>query len=212
VEAAFGHRLMMDCIVPGGLAADITDIGVSALTRAMAGVSATLPDIRQAFERSALATRLEGLGRISRAQADAFAAGGVVGRSAGRVFDARFFDGQVRTEIATAGDAAARCQLRLREIAASTQRALSTLTTLPEGPIGQPLPVTSGEGIGFAESARGDVWYWLRLDHGQIAAIWPRDPCWPLWPLLELALRGAAPEDVPVIQRSFGLTESGMDL
>jgi Ni,Fe-hydrogenase III large subunit len=70
----------------------------------------------------------------------------------------------------------------------------------------------SGEGLACAESAHGDVWHWLRLDHGQIAAVFPRDPAWALWPLAEQAIQGAALEDVVAIRRSFGLTASGADL
>lgn len=213
VGAVFGHRLMMDAVIPGGLAGDIAAEDTAVLTRALAAVADALPGLQHAFGSAALAGRLDGLGVTARSQAEAFAAGGVVGRAAGRVFDARFFtvDFQ-RVETEADGDAGSRCRLRLREIVADMRAATTRLAALPDGPVAVPLPNASGEGIGFAESARGDVWYWLRLDHGQIAAIFPRDPGWALWPLLEQALRGAAYEDVGLIRASFGLTESGMDL
>ena len=51
----------------------------------------------------------------------------------------------------------------------------AALGALPDGPVGVVLPPNSGEGIACAELIRGDVWHWLRLDHGQIAAVFPRD-------------------------------------
>jgi Ni,Fe-hydrogenase III large subunit len=210
---AFGHRLMMDGVIPGGLGVDIALEGASALTRALAAITTMLPGLHRAFERSALATRLSDLGRVTRAQVEALAAGGIAGRAAGRVFDARFFSIDLqRTETALAGDAAARSQLRLREIGVSAERLAAILRALPAGPVAITLPATSGEGIGFAESARGDIWCWLRLDHGQIAGVFCRDPGWALWPLYEQALRGAEPDAASLIHRSFDLSGPGMDL
>ena len=74
------------------------------------------------------------------------------------------------------------------------------------------LPQVSGEGIGCAESGRGDIWHWLRIDHGQIAAAFPRDPGWGQWPAAERALVGARADDVDLIRTSLGLSASGMDL
>ena len=56
------------------------------------------------------------------------------------------------------------------------------------------------------------MWHWLRLDHGQIAAVFPRDPGWALWPLAERVLENAAADDADLIRASFALPASGMDL
>jgi Ni,Fe-hydrogenase III large subunit len=112
----------------------------------------------------------------------------------------------------SAGDAASRCRVRLAEIADSLRLLGEWLRTLPDGPTSIALPPESGEGIGCAESLRGSIWHWLRLDHGQIAATFPSDPGWSLWPLAEAALANAAVEDVPMIRLSCGLPVSGLDL
>jgi Ni,Fe-hydrogenase III large subunit len=144
--------------------------------------------------------------------------GGVVGRACGRRFDARSgLMPAYRTlvpavAVRVAGDALARQQVRLDEIGASLVLLSSALDTLPAGPIGVALPLVSGEGIGCAESIRGDVWHWLRIDHGQIAAVFARDPGWALWPLAEKVLEGAMAEDVDMIRTSLALPASGMDL
>lgn len=214
LEIAFGHRMMMDCVVPGGIAADVDLEGLRAIRRGLGQAAKALPALRRLLESSACLSRLTGLGMVDRTIVQAFAVGGVAGRASGRRFDARLLrDERSVTEPTDAtGDAAARSRLQLVEIEASLRLLGRLIETLPEGETSVALPMLSGEGIGCAEAARGDVWHWLRLDHGQIAAAFPRDPGWALWPLAERAMQGAALEDVPAIQRSFGLTASGADL
>jgi Ni,Fe-hydrogenase III large subunit len=98
------------------------------------------------------------------------------------------------------------------EIAESIRLIRSLLDALPDGAIAAPLPPESGEGIGFAEGVRGDIWHWLRLDHGLIASVFMRDPAWAHWPLLEAVAAGGQAEDLPVTLASFGLSSSGVDL
>ena len=112
----------------------------------------------------------------------------------------------------TAGDADARTRLRLTELGGSIRMIRALLDGLPQGTVTIPLPADSGEGVGFTESARGDVWHWLRLDHGQIAGVFMRDPGWSHWPLFEAVAEGSQPSDLPLVQASFDLASSGVDL
>lgn len=210
---AFGHRLMMDCIVPGGLAADVTADGASCIVAALDGLDAALTPLRRAGDT--FSARMAGVGAVSHAAVVAWSAGGVVGRAAGRAFDARRFDvaGPPPAPCTEhAGDVAARCRVRVAEIAHSIRLVRTLLVHVPDGVVSAALPAGSGEGIGCAESVRGDVWHWLRLDHGQIAAAFPRDPGWALWPLAEIVLAGSRMEDSDVILHSFGMAASAVDL
>jgi Ni,Fe-hydrogenase III large subunit len=173
---AFGHRLMMDCAVPGGVSADADANGLAALRQVLAALEDDMPRIQALFGTGVLAARLTGLG------------------------------------VTATGDAAKRCQVRLRAIDRDTGSAIDLLTDLPEGPLAVALPLESGEGLGKAVSARGDIWHWLRLDHGQIAGVFPRDPGWSLWPLAEAVLAGSEARDAGLICASLGLPVSGMDL
>lgn len=213
VGAAFGHRLMMDCVVPGGLAADIATGGAARILAALDGLDAGLAALRRGCDK--LLAYGAGLGTASPVIAVAWAAGGVAGRASGRAFDARRFDPACPAPAPStehAGDIAARCRVRMAEIADSIRLVRALLEGVPDGAISAALPPDSGEGIGCAESVRGDVWHWLRLDHGQIAAVFPRDPGWVLWPLAETAIAGRRTEEVDVILHSFGVAASGVDL
>jgi Ni,Fe-hydrogenase III large subunit len=164
-DVAFGHRLMMDCVIPGGVAADIAPGGGESLGRALSGIAPELPVLRP-----------------------------------------------IERQLPTAGDAAALVSDRLRAIAEGVRLARVLLGGVPEGAVSLPLAGGSGEGLGWANGAHGEIWHWLRLDHGQIASAFLCDPAWIRWPLLEAAMAGAQVEDLPLIMASFGLSVSGMDL
>lgn len=217
-NAAFGHRLMMDCVVPGGLAVDIAEGGAEVILRALGAVAPQLDGIRRLHERSALSSVLSGLGRTEGELTAALGVGGIVGRASGRAFDGRmvFSAGygafSPRLAIRSEGDALARQHLRIFEIGESLRLVAAAFEALPDGPVSVVLPQISGEAIACAESIRGDVWHWLRLDRGQIASAFPRDPGWALWPLAERVLRHAQAADAALIRASLALPASGMDL
>ena len=214
LEVAFGHRLMMDVVVPGGIAGEVTPAALIALRRSLGSFAGALPGLSRRLASSGYLDRLTGLGRLTHRDAVMLGLGGVAGRGCGRPFDARSLrpDGGFTSVTSPDGDAACRARLRVAGIQTSLLLIGRLLDMMPDGENSVALPMLSGEGVGCAESARGDVWHWLRLDHGQIAAAFPRDPAWALWPAAERALAGAPLQDAPAIQRSFGLSAAGMDL
>jgi len=214
-EVAFGHRLMMDWVVPGGIAADIAPGGVEAVRRALQRLRDALPELQALAD--ALAVRLRGIGSVSPELAALYALGGVAGRAAGRRFDARalyppYAALGFSTLAGSGGDAAGRLRQQLGEIADSLHLTTALLDDLPDGAMNVPLQPVSGEGVGCAESPRGDIWHWLRLDHGQIAAAFLRDPGWALWPVAEAVLLDSRVEEADLVRISFGLPSSGVDL
>ena len=214
---AFGHRLMMDCIVPGGAAVDIAEGSAETLLRALGDLASQLPAIQNLHD-TAMAIRLSGIGRASGTLATALGVGGVVGRASNNAFDVRSLFAasyralSIRVATRPEGDAAARQKIRLLEIEESLRLVSTILEAMPKGPLTVALPQVSGEGIGCAESIRGAVWHWLRLDNGQIAAAFPCDPGWALWPLAERVLENARANDVDLVRASLALPASGMDL
>jgi Ni,Fe-hydrogenase III large subunit len=211
---------MMDVVIPGGLAADLAPGGAEAILRALAALTAELPEwLAIHDEEASLAERMTGLGRVPPALARDFAAGGCIGRAAGRAADLRRHPGyppydtlNFEVPVLPEGDIAARARLRLAELRQSAALAAGLLRALPEGAVSVPLPPVSGEGFGWAEGGRGDVWHWLCLDGGMIAACFPRDPAWLHWPLLEIAACDGTLADLPLCVASFGCGVSGVDL
>jgi Ni,Fe-hydrogenase III large subunit len=219
-SAAFGHRLMMDCVVPGGVAVDISPEGAAAILAALAPLERELPNLLRIYDDySSLADRLVGTGIVPPARAATFAAGGFVGRASGRALDTRRTPGYAPYDaldftvpVLDEGDVDARVRLRGLELAESIKLLRALLASLPDGPLTVALPMTSGEGLGWAEGFRGDIWHWLRLDGGQIASAFMRDPSWLQWPLLQGAVYGNIIADFPLCNKSFNCSYSGVDL
>lgn len=221
-DAAFGHRLMRDRILPGGVAADLTAAGADAIRAAATDIAARLPAILRLYDGTAsLLDRTVGTGRLDPALAARFGAGGFVGRASGRDFDARRdlayapydslgFPVALRRD----GDVNARIWIRLDEIAASLGLVAHLLDTLPPGPFQTDLaPTGPAEGLGVVEGFRGDVLAWLALDaDGRVRRCWLRDPSWLQWPLLEAVIEGNIIADFPLCNKSFNCSYSGHDL
>jgi Ni,Fe-hydrogenase III large subunit len=218
----FGHRLMMDRVVPGGVAADLGADGVAALRGLLREIRRRLPQLAELYDTTAsLQDRTVGTGFVDPALARRFGCGGHVGRASGRDFDARrdlpyppYDRLRFTTALRTDGDVNARIWVRLHEADQSFALIDQILTGLPAGAIHAPVaPVANGEGMALVESFRGDVLAWLRLDAaGKVARCHLRDPSCFQWPLLETAIEGNIVADFPLCNKSFNCSYSGQDL
>ena len=220
-NACFGHRLMMDRVVPGGMRCDLAPEGARAL-RALLGVARQrFPEIVDLYDNTAsLKDRTVDTGILSQELARQYAAGGYVGRASGRDFDARRSPGyapygELRFEVPVvhAGDVNARVWIRIREVQESLALVEQILERLPAGPIQGALPAAAGEGASLVEGFRGDIFGWVRLGaDGRIERAYLRDPSWFQWPLLEAAIEGNIVADFPLCNKSFNCSYSGHDL
>jgi Ni,Fe-hydrogenase III large subunit len=217
---AFGHRLMMDAVVPGGVAADLGADGAAAIRRTAATIRERFPLLVDVYDNTAsLQDRTVGTGAISPELVRRFAAGGFVGRAAGRAFDARralpyepYGQLSFETPLREAGDVDARVWIRIDEVSQSLALIEQLLDGLPAGAVRSALPAGSGEGMALAEGFRGDVLAWLRVAKGRVAQACLRDPSWFQWPLLEAAVEGDIVADFPLANKSFNCAYAGSDL
>lgn len=219
----FGHRLMMDRVVPGGVAVDLDAAGLAALRDLLALLRARVPPLVKLYDDTAsLQDRTVGTGRVSSALVAQFGAGGFVGRAAGRAFDARRTIGYAPYDalrfdipVLQAGDVNARVWVRIREIEQSLSLLEQLLHALPAGATRVPfddVPLGSGEGLALVEAFRGDLLVWVRLEAGQVQRCHLRDASWFQWPLLEAAIEGNIVADFPLCNKSFNCSYSGHDL
>ena len=219
-DAAFGHRLMMDCVMPGGVARDLVPGSTTAILRALDALDLELPALVRGYDDTvSLSDRMIGTGAMPPGQVFRFAPGGFVGRAASRAVDARRapgyppYDGmRFAVPVLEAGDVDARVRIRLQEIAQAMSLLRMLIPALPQGACSVPMTSRSGEGMGVAESFRGECWHWVRLDSGQVAASWARDPSWLHWPLLEGAMQDNIVADFPLVNKSVNASYSGVDL
>jgi Ni,Fe-hydrogenase III large subunit len=223
-EACFGHRLMMDRVVPGGMQRDLPDGGEARLRALVALVRRRFPELVELYENTAsLKDRTVGTGVLSSALAQQFAAGGYIGRASGRSFDARRSPGyapydrlEFEVPAVQAGDVNARIWIRIREVEQSLALIEQILGRLPAGPVRADFSMACGslrEGVALVEGFRGDILAWIRIGPaGNVERCHLRDPSWFQWPLLEAAIEGNIVADFPLCNKSFNCSYAGHDL
>jgi Ni,Fe-hydrogenase III large subunit len=224
-DRCFGHRLMMDCVVPGGVRCDLPSDGLQTISGLIGQVRKHLPELIELYDNTAsLQDRTVGTGILSPQLARQFGCGGYVGRASGRPFDARRMPGyppydrlQFDVPVLEEGDVDARVWIRIREVEQSRSIIDQILQQLPSGPVSNlaPLPPVTEvrEGVALVEGFRGDVLVWVKIrPDGNIERCHLRDPSWFQWPLLEAVIEGNIVADFPLCNKSFNCSYSGHDL
>jgi Ni,Fe-hydrogenase III large subunit len=221
-QAAFGHRLMRDVILPGGVTRDLGEGGAETIQAALDNIRLRFPALVELYDNTAsLQDRTVDTGLLKPALARQYAAGGYIGRASGRSFDARrtlayppYDSLRFEVPVLNEGDVNARLWIRVREVEQSLSLIDQILGHLPQGPSRtdvEPLH-EAREGMAIVEGFRGDVLVWLRLRDGRIERCHLRDPSWFQWPLLEAAVEGNIVADFPLCNKSFNCSYSGHDL
>ncbi|MEY6433186.1 NADH-quinone oxidoreductase subunit C [Thioalkalicoccus limnaeus] len=222
-DAVFGHRLLMDRIVPGGLAVDLPPAAAEALRTDHDTLrQGLIPLFDIIGDHPSLDDRLQTTGRLDPDTARALGCTGYVGKASGQASDLRHdhpyppYDTlNVTVVVQTTGDVAARVRVRMDEIRQSLTLLDQLLDGLPDGTwfAPAPQPLRAGVGLGAIEGWRGDILTYVRLDEaGRIARFFPRDPSWFTWLALERLIHGNIVPDFPVCNKSVNGSYSGVDL
>jgi formate hydrogenlyase subunit 5 len=111
------------------------------------------------------------------------------------------------------GDAHARAQVRIAEINASLDLMQRVLRLLATGPVRvECAPQPSSEGLGWAESPRGSLFYAVHFDaEGALARVKIKSPSFSNWRVFPFTVHGTNMMDYAINEASFGLTIAGCD-
>ncbi|HMK60566.1 MAG TPA: NADH-quinone oxidoreductase subunit C [Dissulfurispiraceae bacterium] len=222
-QKLFGHRFMMDRIIPGGVAVDIDQGGIREIVD-------ELDIIAKEFERlviimdenSSLEDRTRSTGVLQPETARELGVVGIVARASGLNLDCRIqnpfppYDRiEVNAPVLIAGDCHARAWVRVEEVRESIRIIREIVASLPSGEIiaeaASPWPDTSG--FAAVEGWRGEIIYWLQAGpKGEISRCMVRDPSSVSWLGLEQAIPGNIVPDFPLCNKSFNQSYSGHDL
>jgi Ni,Fe-hydrogenase III large subunit len=221
--AWFGHRLLMDNLVPGGVAYDLSPADAGQMRDRIAVLRVELEELRPLLDNNhSLQDRLQGAGQLDLETARTLGCLGYVGRASGFDTDLRRespyapYDAlQLEPVIGQEGDVAARLIVRFEETHASLKMLEQLLALLAPGPIGNPWPAPAyaAEGLGLVEGWRGEVLCYVRFDEqGRVARYYPRDPSVFNWPALERLIHGNIVPDFPLCNKSVNGSYAGHDL
>lgn len=224
-HACFGHRLMMDCITPGGVIANITNTAQEQIQEWIRNAGKQFDRLMEVYDNTAsLKNRTDTTGIVHKNLARTYGAGGFVGRASGRHFDTRkqipyppYDTLEFEVPVLHAGDVNARLWIRAREVKQSLSLIRQILERMPKGAIVTAMPsaTSSGEreGMALVEGFRGDILVWLRIgEDRRIKRCYARDPSWFQWPLVEAAIKDNIVADFPLCNKSFNCSYSGHDL
>lgn len=220
----FGHRYLMDCIIPGGISVDLTLEGKQTIEQECAHLEQQVKILRGIYEEHAgVQDRFIGTGRVDPKLAAHLGLCGLAGRASSQAWDARvqfpcapYDQLDVQMAISRNGDVAARVIVRFDELIESLRLQRKILVNLlgKEAlvyPLEQLPP--NGFGVGMVEGWRGEVFVAIHTDAaGKLTRVHPHDPSWQNWPVLEHAIMGNIVSDFPLINKSFNLSYSGHDL
>lgn len=225
-KEVFGHRLMMDCITPGGVVVDVTPQQRALLQQQCDAIEPEVNRLRIIYEAHAgVQDRFLTAGRVTPALAAQLGMCGLAGRASAQAFDLRCehplppYD-QLKVTMAShaGGDIAARISVRFDEVTESLRLVRGILAALPTGTTRHRflLPEHGTRGAGWVEGWRGQIFVALELNPASSAQRIRRchlhDPSWQNWPLLEHAIMNNIVPDFPLINKSFNLSYSGADL
>ena len=218
----FGHRLLMDRIIPGGVTVDLDSMGAQAIITQCHAVEREVRTLKSIYnEHAGLQDRFLTTGRVTPQLARQLGVIGLAGRASAQWWDLRCnhpnepYD-QLAPKIATErnGDVAARALVRFTEIGESIRLIRKILIDMPQGSIRSELRSEPDKrGFGWVEGWRGDVLVVLETgSDGKVRRCHCHDPSWQNWPALEHAAIDNIVPDFPLINKSFNLSYAGQDL
>jgi Ni,Fe-hydrogenase III large subunit/Ni,Fe-hydrogenase III component G len=219
---AFGARYLFDYLQPGGVATDLPENATRLLLDHYVVLEDGVSCLRAIYDNHAgLQDRFREAGILKQELAERLGAIGLAGRASGIPLDLRVdhawspYD-VLKPNLVTqsAGDVAARVQVRFDEVFESLRLCRMLLEALVSGPILTDCSVAEPGrlGLGLIEAWRGPVLIALESGaSGTIRRCHAHDPSWQNWPLLEYAILGNIVPDFPLINKSFNLSYSGHD-
>jgi Ni,Fe-hydrogenase III large subunit len=222
-QRMFGHRLLMDVVVPGGVRYDLVPEHDTALRAQCDALRDEVQRLRDIYdEHAGLQDRFRACGYAPPALAARLGLAGLAGRASGQAQDLRrdfpvppYDTLDVRVASRSDGDVAARVAVRFDETLESLRLIGAILDALPPGPhLASPAGAARESlAFGYVEGWRGPVLVALEAGSGgTIRRCHPHDVSWQNWPVIEHAVIGNIVPDFPLINKSFNLSYSGHDL
>jgi Ni,Fe-hydrogenase III large subunit len=218
-----GHRLLMDLVVPGGVARDLDRAALELVLEQCDAIEREVHSLKNIYEEHAgLQDRFLSCGVLATEMVVKLGVSGLAARASALGRDVRSRPGfapyellDVHVATRPRGDVAARALVRFDEVFESLRLMRSIAERIAPGDVRSPwtAPATGGSGMGWVEGWRGDVLVAIETGpEGRLASAHAHDPSWQNWPALEHAVIGNIVPDFPLINKSFNLSYSGQDL
>jgi formate hydrogenlyase subunit 5 len=214
-----GSRFLRGVLKPGGLRRDLNpEPWLSEALEALREDVAKYLDMLE--NTNSHLDRLITTGVLEKRVAQDQGATGPIARASGVDLELRrdhpyaaYHDLPLTVLVKTTGDAHARAQVRMGEIDASFTIMQRILLLLAEGPIASECsPFPNSEGLGWAESPRGAVFYAVHFrGDGTLGRVKIKSPSFSNWRAFPFTVHDTNMMDYAINEASFGLTIAGCD-
>ena len=189
-QKLFGHRFIMDKVVPGGVEADIDKNGKLEVLEELDWLAREFEKLVVIYrENPSLEDRVRDTGILKPKRARELCVVGPVARASGLNLDCRIYNPfppydqldriELDVPVLITGDVHARTKVRIDEVRESIRIIRMMLAELPEGKLTSPVTLPSAESAGFSaiEGWRGEIIYWLQAGpKGELNRCMVRDP------------------------------------
>ncbi|MDW7774027.1 MAG: NADH-quinone oxidoreductase subunit C [Desulfobulbaceae bacterium] len=221
--AICGSRFGRGMVRPGGVLFDVSTVLAEQLRQKLTEAAGhTRGALELFFEASSVLARLEGVGKVTPADAAALGLAGVAAKACGIDSDIRrhhtagiCFQENFTTATESGGDVYARARVRQQEI----EQSLDLVNRCLESPVRGPLQSAVGSlapeslAVGMVEGWRGPVTHAAITDRdGRFRRYKMVDPSFFNWSGLAMAMRNEQISDFPLCNKSFNLSYCGFDL
>jgi formate hydrogenlyase subunit 5 len=219
--AITGNRYLRGAVVPGGVAINVGSSAAGELALDLESWASDYARTREMLlETDSFVDRLITAGPLTFADARDFGCVGPVARGSGVAIDVRrdlpyaAYEGLgIDPRVQADGDGMARLEVRLDEIQDSLRIIRELLAGLPSGEIARELPpLRVEEAVGCAESARGELIYYLRAagaEKLELCSI--RTASFANFGIFNRIFEGQVLTDFAFIEHSLGLSPAGCD-
>ncbi|MHB8253284.1 MAG: hydrogenase large subunit [Acidiferrobacter sp.] len=212
-----GSRLLRNLLTVGGLHRDIDTTHV---IDAIKDIGRDGQDYLDRLGRTAsYLDRLIGTGILPHDIASDQGATGPVARASGLDRDLRrdhpyaaYQDLRFLVPLRDHGDARARAEVRAESLREALAIINQTCAHLVPGPVRADMATSgTGEGLGWAETPRGSLYYAVHIEDGRLARVKIKSPSFSNWRVFPFTVHGSNMMDYAINEASFGLTIAGAD-
>ena len=214
-----GSRFLRGMAMPGGLRRDVElkDWFELALDKLRAQ---TTWYVNFLLETNSFRDRLLTTGRLEQRTAYDQGATGPIARASGIDRDLRrdhpyagYDEVAVPVPVRERGDADARFRVRIEELFVSFDMVMALFRRIEPGPIFSPCaPCEGGEGLGWAETPRGALFYAVHFAaDGRLQRVKIKSPSFSNWRVFPFTVQDSNMMDYAINEASFGLSIAGCD-
>jgi Ni,Fe-hydrogenase III large subunit len=220
-EELTGHRYLKNLNTVGGLGRDLPSL--KGFPERIGGLLKDFIELKNMlYENVSFMDRIDMTGVLNKTIAQDIGITGLPGRASGIARDLRadfpdcYSNAAFKTLTQQHGDVASRLAMRVNEFEQSAQLVNTFAELLKNASPAQKsisFNCPGGTALGYCESARGPLLYWLELNaEKKIGRCKIVDPSFRNWTGLAFASIGNIVPDFPLCNKSFNLSYSGTDL